>query len=122
MAVSIPGMIYETSQRNSVITGGSEGPLKPTALSKDSGDLGGQVRKVGQETDKSESIPALTIPKDLPTATRGRFQQNAGAVGAAEKELWGQMGGLSHFHEKIESRATQVTVVKQGNEDTRPKL
>lgn len=55
-------------------------------------------------------------------AARGRLQQNADTVEAAEKELCRQMGGLSHFHEKIESRARQVTVMKQGNEDTSPKL
>lgn len=93
-------MMWETSQRNSVITGGHEGPLKQTDLSADSWGLGCPARKMGQKRDKSESISAVTIPKDLSMTARGRFQQNADAVEAAGKELRGQRVG---FHTSMKN-------------------
>lgn len=93
-------MTWETSQRNSVFTGDNEGPLKPTDLSTDSGGLGSPAKKVEQKRDKLESTPAETILKDLSMTARGRFQQNVDAVEATEKDLWGHMGELPHFHEK----------------------
>lgn len=95
-----PRMMWETSQRNSVITGGNEGPFKPVYLSTDSRGLGSPAKKVEQKRDKSESTAAETILKDLSMTARGRFQQNVDAVEATEKDLWGHMGELPHFHEK----------------------
>lgn len=71
-------MTWEPNQRNSVIPGFNERLLKESSRSWQS-----LARKVGQNRDKSEVIPAVIIPKGLAMAARGRFQ-DAEATEAAE--------------------------------------
>lgn len=80
-------MTWEPSQRNSAIAGGNEKPLKESSRPWHRfWGLRSSARMVGQNRDKSEGIPAVVIPKDLAMTARGRFQQDAGVMVAAEKD------------------------------------
>lgn len=64
-------MTWGPSQRNSVIAGGNERPLKESSRSWHKvWGLRCPARMVGQNRDKSEGIPAVVIPKDLAMTAR----------------------------------------------------